>query len=199
MWKYVSRRVKDSIELGINVRKSFTVQQHLNNVNTQNPRRQQQQNASAQHHLNLHLIPRYQDPSRDKDKSDEKFKRKYHRLNNKNKCFLSALTWVSSLALKTLLPFPNASLVKTVNSYRDRLLCIAASVLVPSKAEARTRRRTMLLFKISSINNTDDSSQCTVSLNSRGTAVTYSFASFASKIGMSIQESKASSRARTSV
>lgn len=101
MWKYVSRRVKDSIELGINIRKSFTVQQHLNNLNSRDPRKQEQQNARAQHHLNCDLVPRYQDPSRDKDKSDEKFKRKYNRLNNNNKCFFGALTWVrAAVALK---------------------------------------------------------------------------------------------------
>lgn len=88
MWKYVSRRVKDTIELSINVRKSFTVQQSLNN---QTP---QQQNEKQKQQLNHFLAVRQQDPSRDKDKSDEKFKRKYHRLHNNQKCFLSALTWV---------------------------------------------------------------------------------------------------------
>lgn len=88
MWKYVSRRVKDSIELGINVRKSFTVQQQQILSNARDSHKQQQQNAKAQNHLDNFLLPQYQDPSR------EKFKRKYHRLNNKNKCFLNALTWV---------------------------------------------------------------------------------------------------------
>lgn len=96
MWKYVSRRVKDSIDLGINVRKSFTVQQNL--INNLKEKQQQQQNARAQHHLNCNLATRFQDPSRDdKGKGDEKFKRKYHRLNNKNKCFMSALTWSTAI------------------------------------------------------------------------------------------------------
>lgn len=85
MWKYVSRRVKDTIELGINVRKSFTIQQNFSQQN-------QQQNERKQ---NLNFALRYQDPSRDKDKGDEKFKRKYNRLHNNQRCFLNALTWVS--------------------------------------------------------------------------------------------------------
>lgn len=80
MFKYVTRRVRDTIQLGINVRKSFNVVQ-------QNP----QQNDPK---LNYTVVPRHQDPSRDKDKSDEQFKKKYSRLHN-NPCFLSALTWVS--------------------------------------------------------------------------------------------------------
>lgn len=97
MWKYVSRRVKDTIELGINVRKSFTIQQL--NLN-QNPQEQQQKHhLRKQNHLNYELVPQYQDPSRDKDKRDEKFKRKYYRLNNNSRCFLNALTWVSNVAL----------------------------------------------------------------------------------------------------
>jgi hypothetical protein len=101
MWKYVSRRVKDTIELGINVRKSFTVQQSLNNncnpttTTTQNERRAPQQSESC-----YKIVPRFQDPSRDKHKNDEKFKRKYTRLNNNQKCFLNALTWVSSGGLE---------------------------------------------------------------------------------------------------
>lgn len=83
MFKYVTRRVRDTIQLGINVRKSFNVCQH-----------QQQQQQPQNEHLNYKVVPRLQDPSRDKDKSDEKFKKKYSRLNN-NQCFLNALTWVS--------------------------------------------------------------------------------------------------------
>lgn len=94
MWKYVSRRVKDTIELGIHVRKSFSVQQSLND------NYQQQQNERKQnlHHLDNSLVPHHQDPSRDKDKGDENFKRKYNRLHHENKCFLNALTWVSFTA-----------------------------------------------------------------------------------------------------
>jgi hypothetical protein len=84
MFKYVTRRVRDTIQLGINVRKSFNVV----------PQQQQQNDPK----LNYSVIPRPTDPSRDKDKSDEKFKKKYTRLNN-NKCFLNALTWVRNLAL----------------------------------------------------------------------------------------------------
>lgn len=94
MWKYVSRRVKDTIELGINVRKSFTIQQNLSNQN-----QQQQQNEKRKQHINnFNLTPRHQDPSRDQDKRDERFKKKYDRLNNQ-KCFLNALTWVSTIQL----------------------------------------------------------------------------------------------------
>lgn len=78
MWKYVSRRVKDTIELGINVRKSFTIQQNLNQHERQK----------------FNLIHRHQDPSRDKDRRDERFKRKYDRLHQNQRCLLKALSWV---------------------------------------------------------------------------------------------------------
>lgn len=85
MFRYVSKlvesRVRDTFNLGVNVRKSFNVSQQQSNQNQNDPK------------LNYSVVPRKQDPSRDKDKSDEKFKRKYSRLNN-NHCFLNALTWV---------------------------------------------------------------------------------------------------------
>lgn len=93
MWKYVSRRVKDSIEIGINVRKSFTIQQNLNNSSSSNVTTSERK-SNLDHHLDYKVVLRSQDPSKDKDKSDEKFKKKYHRLNNNNRCFLNALTWV---------------------------------------------------------------------------------------------------------
>lgn len=98
MWKYVSRRVKDTIELGIHVRKSFTVQPSLNGINQQHQQQHRERKQNL-HHLDHKLVSFYQDPSRDKDKSDEKFKRKYNRLHDKNKCYLSALKWVR-MALK---------------------------------------------------------------------------------------------------
>lgn len=93
MFKYVSNRVKDTIKIGINVRKSFTVQNAL----TQHPK--QQQNEGNQNNNFYNVIPRHQDPSsresRDKERRDEKFKKKYYRLHQDKKCFLSAITWVS--------------------------------------------------------------------------------------------------------
>jgi hypothetical protein len=89
MWKYVSRRVKDTIELGINARKAFSLNQL--NQNENQPKQQQNDDLSTRN-----LILRQQDPSsRDRDKKEEKFKRKYNRLHNNQRCFLNALTWVS--------------------------------------------------------------------------------------------------------
>ncbi|CRK99462.1 CLUMA_CG012643, isoform A [Clunio marinus] len=93
MWKYVSRRVKETIELSINVRKSFTIQQNINN----NSQQQNDRKHNQQHNNNFKVIPRYQDPSRDKEKSDENFKKKYHRLHNNNRCVLNALSWSTAL------------------------------------------------------------------------------------------------------
>lgn len=90
MWKYVSRRVKDTIELGINARKAFS----LNQLNCDE---QQQQKKQQQHYDDkcYKIVLRQQDPSsRDQHRRDEKFKRRYHRLTQNQKCFLSALTWV---------------------------------------------------------------------------------------------------------
>lgn len=80
MWKYVSRRVKDTIDLSISVRKSFTIQQNLNHQTEQQHKQHERQII---HH-----------PSRDKD-NDERFKRKYDRLHQKQRCLLKALSWVS--------------------------------------------------------------------------------------------------------
>lgn len=94
MWKYVSRRVKDTIELGINVRKSFSIQQNLSNQTEQ----QHKQHERQKHHLdNSNFIPRHQDPSRDKHKRDERFKKKYDRLHHNQRCLLKALSWVRPL------------------------------------------------------------------------------------------------------
>jgi len=98
MWKYVSRRVKDTIELGIHIRKGFSVQ-HLSSIqNQQHQERQQQNNIRKQnlHHLDRELVYSSLIP-RNQDKNDEKFKRKYSRLNQKNKCLLNALTWSTAL------------------------------------------------------------------------------------------------------
>lgn len=134
MWKYVSRRVKDTIELSINVRKSFTIQQSLNN----SPQQQQQQNdrKQNQHRLYSTVAPRHQDPSRDKDKSDEKFKKKYHRLNNNNKCFLNALTWVrSSVALTSIgIFFISFSFSFTVNGDHNWFLWITTVMFISPSA-----------------------------------------------------------------
>lgn len=134
MWKYVSRRVKDTIELGINVRKSFTVQQTLNN--NPNPSQQQHTRNERQTYSEscYRVVPRFQDPSRDKDKNDEKFKRKYTRLNNNHKFYLNALTWVSIRGLETfsslanlLLSFISSNLQSTAiitGFYTSQLLCL---------------------------------------------------------------------------
>jgi hypothetical protein len=87
MWKYVSRRVKDTIELGINARKAFSLNQLNHN---ENQPKQQNDDLSSKN-----LILQLQDPSsRDKHKREEKFKRKYNRLHSNQRCFLNALTWV---------------------------------------------------------------------------------------------------------
>lgn len=87
MWKYVSRRVKDTIELGISARKAFSLN-HLNN-NENQPKQQKNEDFTR------NLVLRQQDPSsRDKERRDEKFKRKYNRLHHNQRCFLNALTWV---------------------------------------------------------------------------------------------------------
>jgi hypothetical protein len=102
MFKYVTRRVRDTIQLGLNVRKSFQCV----------PNQQQNDNNKNDPKLNYTVVPRYQDPSRDKDKSDEKFKKKYSRLHN-NHCFLNALTWVNFLGLEMLF----RSLFLIISSY----------------------------------------------------------------------------------
>lgn len=89
MWKYVTRRVKDTIELGINARKAFSLNQLSHEENQQ--RKQQQSDEKC-----YKVVPRLQDPySRDQHRRDEKFKRRYHRLTQNQRCFLNALTWVS--------------------------------------------------------------------------------------------------------
>lgn len=89
MWKYVSRRVKDTIELGINARKAFSLNQLSCDENQQ--KKQQQSDDKC-----YKVVLRHQDPSsRDQHRRDEKFKRRYHRLTQNQKCFLNALTWVS--------------------------------------------------------------------------------------------------------
>lgn len=94
MFRYVSKlvetRIRDTYNLGINVRKSFNVTQQ-----------QQKSHEENDPKLSYSVVPRHQDPSRDKDKSDEKFKKKYSRLNN-NRCILNAWIWVG-LALKFVL------------------------------------------------------------------------------------------------
>lgn len=95
MWKYVSRRVKDTIEIGINVRKSFSAQNAL----TQQQQQQQPSERNQNNNNFYNVVPRHQDPSsRDKERRDEKFKKKYYRLHQDKKCFLSALTWVSFIS-----------------------------------------------------------------------------------------------------
>ena len=86
----MSRRVKDTIELGLNVRKSFTIQQNLNNNQAQ---QQHQQNERNYNHLDYKVVPFNVDASRDKYKRDENFKKRYSRLND-HRCFLNALSWV---------------------------------------------------------------------------------------------------------
>lgn len=98
MWKYVSRRVKDTIELGINARKAFSLNQ-INHEESQQRKQQQQSDEKC-----YKVVPRLQDPSsRDQhNKRDEKFKRKYQRLTLNQRQFLSILTWVSFWALVKL-------------------------------------------------------------------------------------------------
>lgn len=137
MWKYVSRRVKDTIDLGINVRKSFTVQNALNN----HPQQQQHPNERKQNHNNFYnVVPRHQDPSsRDKERQrDEKFKKKYYRLHQDKKCFLSALTWVSYFTLKLIfVPQSRFFFLKTVYGSHHRILCFKVALLVSAQPAFR--------------------------------------------------------------
>lgn len=133
MWKYVSRRVKDTIELGIHIRKSFSVH-HLSSIQNVQHQQQQQQNNNIRkqnlHHLDREIV--YNLINRNQDKNDEKFKRKYSRLNHKNKCFLNALTWVRFyyLALKIIFQifffifFFSQSTALITGFYTAQLLCL---------------------------------------------------------------------------
>jgi hypothetical protein len=93
MYRYVFRRVKETIEHGVNARKSFGWQKSTTESPTTSQDKQQQQqhinnNVKASSELNFLIRPN------DFKKTNDNFKRKY---NCKHPCcnpFLSALTWV---------------------------------------------------------------------------------------------------------
>lgn len=163
MWKYVSRRVKDSIELGINVRKTFSIQHGLNNdYLKQQQQNERRQNVSNLNHIDYRLIPKHQDPSRDKDKKDERFNKKYNRLHNNQKCFLNALKWVRWwIGLETFCYFDSSSSF-SVDRYHHRILCITTALLVPTQSAVGHRRHQVLLLQIPSQHHTTNPSQCPV-------------------------------------
>lgn len=185
MWKYVSRRVKDTIELGINVRKSFTIQQSLNNSSSQ----QQQQNEKFQNSLRYHqIVPRHQDPSwRERAGSDGKFKQKYHKLNE-HRCFLNALTWVRTrFGLETQFVSNFFFLYfQTVDRHHNRFLRVPASMLVSTQPALSCRGHKRLLLQILAEHNTVNPPQCAVFAYSGRTEV---ISSINQELRMSIQES----------
>lgn len=95
MLRYVTRRVKDTIELTNNVRKSFGCQQN-EKIKTQ----QQQQSVNTTNTLTTYSEPKFYflepncGPSKKKQNDD--FKKKYNHNPYRNQ-FLNALTWVRNL------------------------------------------------------------------------------------------------------
>lgn len=96
MLRYVTRRVKDTIELTNTVRKSFGCQQN-DKIKSQ---QQQQQSPNKTNTLTTYSEPKFYflepncGPS--KKRYNDDFKRKYNHNPYRNQ-FLNALTWVRNL------------------------------------------------------------------------------------------------------
>lgn len=87
MYRYVLKRLKDTIELGVNVRKSFACQQKINSNVPQNENKQSQ---SVLRFQEIQFLTHDQ-----KRINYEDFRKKYN-CKHPNNCnpFLQAITWV---------------------------------------------------------------------------------------------------------
>jgi hypothetical protein len=93
MWRHGWSKVKETIEIGFNVRKSFACSQSLNNNNSSAQQQQQQQHSDKKIQTSFSsLIPPPRGP--DSKKKSHDFRQKF-KFNPCKDPLIQALTWVS--------------------------------------------------------------------------------------------------------